>query len=54
MMGATDGAGDRRSFTRGDHYHIPARVKHSAKIHAGYADVSFFGEPDRYGVREAT
>lgn len=34
--------GEKKSFTKGDRYYIPAGVKHSGKIHAGYADVSFF------------
>jgi quercetin dioxygenase-like cupin family protein len=35
-------------FEKGDHYFIPAGVVHSAKIYAGYADVTFFNQPDRY------
>jgi quercetin dioxygenase-like cupin family protein len=35
-------------FSKGDRYFIPAGTVHSAKIHAGYADVTFFAEPDRY------
>jgi hypothetical protein len=27
---------------------IPKGAKHSAKIYAGYADISFFNERDRY------
>ena len=43
--------GQRQSFTKGDRYYIPAGVKHSGKIHAGYADVTFFAERDRYSVK---
>ncbi len=43
--------GEKKSFTKGDRYYIPAGVKHSGKIHAGYADVSFFNEKDRYKKR---
>ncbi len=43
-------AGESHTFTKGDRYHIPAGVKHSAKIHAGYADITVFMEPDRYAV----
>jgi quercetin dioxygenase-like cupin family protein len=46
--------GERKSFTKGDRYYIPAGVKHSGKIHAGYADVSFFAEHNRYSVKEET
>lgn len=40
--------GVRRVFEKGDQYFIPAGVVHSAKIYAGYADVTFFDQPDRY------
>ena len=35
-------------YTKGDRYFIPKGVKHSAKIYAGYADMTFFNEKDRY------
>jgi hypothetical protein len=28
------------------------RAKHSAKIYAGYADISFFNEKDRWKAKE--
>jgi quercetin dioxygenase-like cupin family protein len=40
--------GRPNSFTRGDSYSIPAGMPHSARIHAGYADVTFFAQRDRY------
>jgi quercetin dioxygenase-like cupin family protein len=40
--------GKERRFAKGDLYYIPEGVKHSAKIHAGYADMTFFDEPHRY------
>ena len=40
------------SYTKGDRYHIPAGIKHSAKIHAGYADITIFMQPDRYSIKE--
>lgn len=43
--------GVEHSFSKGDRYYIPAGVKHSGKIYAGYADVTFFNEPDRYPVK---
>jgi mannose-6-phosphate isomerase-like protein (cupin superfamily) len=42
--------GEKRCFTRGDRYYIPAGVKHSAKIYAGYVDITFFDEPNRYSI----
>jgi len=43
---------EANTFTKGDRYYIPAGVKHSAKIFAGYADITFFDEPDRYSIKE--
>jgi mannose-6-phosphate isomerase-like protein (cupin superfamily) len=43
--------GEKRRFTRGDRYYIPAGVKHSGRIYAGYADVTFFNEPRRYSPK---
>ncbi|MCP3941647.1 MAG: cupin domain-containing protein [Desulfobacteraceae bacterium] len=40
--------GIRQSFTKGDRYYIPEGIKHSGKIYAGYADMIFFNEPNRY------
>jgi len=40
--------GVARTFGKGSMYCIPSGVKHSGKIHAGYADVTFFEEPGRY------
>jgi len=40
--------GERYVFEKGDNYFIPAGVEHSVKIYAGYADVTFFNQPDRY------
>lgn len=43
--------GIKHTFTKGDRYHIPKGVKHSAYIYGGYADISVFMEPDRYRVK---
>jgi quercetin dioxygenase-like cupin family protein len=43
--------GVNRTFTKGDRPYIPAGVKHSARIHAGYADISFFDQKDRYKAK---
>lgn len=40
--------GEPQCFTKGDRYYIPAGVPHSGKIFAGYADMTFFNEPNRY------
>jgi quercetin dioxygenase-like cupin family protein len=39
---------EKRTLGKGDQYFIPKGVKHSAKIYAGYADVTFFNQEDRY------
>ena len=36
------------SFTQGERYFIPEGVPHAAKIYAGYADITYFDQPDRY------
>jgi len=43
--------GNKQTYTKGDRYYIPAGVKHSGKICAGYADITFFDEPDRYQAK---
>ena len=35
-------------YSKGDRYYIPEGAKHSAKIFAGYADMTFFNQKDRY------
>lgn len=39
------------TYAKGDRYFIPAGVIHSGKIHAGYADITFFNQPDRYAKK---
>lgn len=43
--------GDTKTYSKGDRYFIPEGVKHSAKIYAGYADMTFFSQPDRYKTK---
>ncbi len=40
--------GITKIYTKGDRYLIPKGVKHSGKIFAGYADMTFFNQKDRY------
>lgn len=40
--------GVKSTYQKGDRYFIPKGVKHSGKIYAGYADITFFNEKDRY------
>jgi ethanolamine utilization protein EutQ (cupin superfamily) len=39
------------SYGKGDRYFIPKGVKHSGKIYAGYTDITFFDQKDRYGIK---
>ncbi len=43
--------GVKNTYEKGDRYFIPEGVEHSGKIYAGYADVTFFDQKDRYGVK---
>jgi quercetin dioxygenase-like cupin family protein len=43
--------GDTFTYTKGDRYFIPEGVVHSGKIFAGYADITFFNEPNRYATK---
>lgn len=43
--------GVKKRYRKGDRYFIPKGVNHSGKIFAGYADISFFNQKDRYGVK---
>lgn len=40
--------GVKNTYQKGDRYFIPKGVRHSGKIYAGYADITFFDEKDRY------
>ena len=40
--------GKEHTLRKGDRYFMPEGVLHSARIHAGYADITFFGAASRY------
>jgi quercetin dioxygenase-like cupin family protein len=40
--------GVKKVYQKGDRYFIPSGVKHSGKIFAGYSDITFFNQRDRY------
>jgi glyoxylate utilization-related uncharacterized protein len=42
--------GGTNVFKKGDTYFLPAKTRHSARIKAGYKDVAFFNQKDRYHV----
>ena len=43
--------GVKNTYTKGDRYFIEKDVKHSGKIYAGYADMTFFNQRDRYDTK---
>ena len=43
--------GEKKTYIKGDRYFIEKNVKHSGKIFAGYADMTFFNQRDRYGIK---
>jgi len=43
--------GKKNIYTKGDRYFIEKNKKHSGKIFAGYADLTFFNQKDRYNVK---
>lgn len=43
--------GEKSTYTKGDRYFIPKDIKHSGKIFAGYADMTYFNQKDRYGTK---
>jgi len=43
--------GTMYTFSKGDRYFIENGVKHSGKIYAGYADMTFFNERNRYSCK---
>ena len=40
------------TFRKGDRYFIPKGIKHSGHIYAGYADITFFDQDDRYCIKQ--
>lgn len=45
--------GKTEIYRKGDRYYIPAGIPHSGRIFAGYADITFFGQKDRYPIKKA-
>ena len=43
--------GEKKTFTKGDIYYIPSDTLHSGKIYAGYGDITFFNQKDRYNSK---
>lgn len=43
--------GVKSTYQKGDRYFIPNGVRHSGKIYAGYADITFFNEKNRYNAK---
>ncbi|MBN1538217.1 MAG: cupin domain-containing protein [Anaerolineales bacterium] len=43
--------GVEKTYRKGDRYFIPGGVKHTSKIYAGYADMTYFNQKDRYAAK---
>ena len=43
--------GTEKTYTKGERVFIPKGAKHSARIYAGYADISFFNQKNRYKTK---
>ena len=43
--------GVKKTYVKGDRYFIEKDVKHSGRIFAGYADMTFFNEKNRYNSK---
>ncbi len=43
--------GKNHVYEKGDTYFIPKNAPHSARIGAGYKDLTLFGQKDRYGEK---
>ena len=43
--------GTMHTYSKNERYFIPKGIKHSAKVYAGYADITFFNQPDRYQAK---
>ncbi len=44
--------GKKKTYAKGDRYYIPEGVLHSGRIYAGYADITFFAQPNRYSRKQ--
>ena len=44
--------GVTKTYVKGDRYFIEKNVKHSGKIFAGYADITFFNQRNRYSTKQ--
>lgn len=44
--------GVRNTYKKGDRYFILKGIRHSGKIYAGYADITYFDQSDRYAIKQ--
>jgi len=45
--------GAKKIYKKGDTYFVPKNAPHSANIKAGYTDLTFFNQTDRYKTKNA-
>ncbi len=43
--------GKKQVFVKGDNYYIASGKRHKGKIFAGYTDITFFNQRDRYNKK---
>ncbi|GAU79306.1 cupin domain-containing protein [Fusibacter sp. 3D3] len=43
--------GEKNTYEKGDIYYIPKDTLHSGFIYAGYADITFFDQAERYKAK---
>jgi len=43
--------GKKYQYKKGDRHFIPKGIRHSGKIHKGYADITFFDQKERYKIK---
>lgn len=43
--------GVTKTYHKGDYYFIEKDVPHASKVYAGYADLTFFNQKDRYKTK---
>ena len=44
--------GVKMKYVKGDNYYIPAGVRHKGMIFAGYSDITYFDQKDRYTAKK--
>lgn len=43
--------GKKHTYVKGDRFFIPKGITHSSRVYAGYADIIFFNEKNRFKIK---